>query len=299
MIPPIYQIDSSWSAGGDGAQVDANGVLWMVNPQGTTGIFDGPDNRLNHTAFNEYPGAQRSRNQANTLPITIAGKAQGPNAAAIAAARRNLVGLLADGNQHTLTITDIDGAVLTVTVEQNGKAQVTPQSQGLDFDWQLGMIAADPRKYLPSVVSSTGLPSSSGGLSWPLDWSTGGGLNWGVFGGNGLLQLTNTGTTDSWPIFTITAPTDGSTLVNPSIVDQNNGATLMFVDTLVLGDVVIINTAPYNRTTTKNGAPYRRNLQIAQYFSVPGESTMTVQFQGSSLSTTAKLTATLAQAVYA
>jgi hypothetical protein len=302
MPPPVYQI-GSWAAGGDGGQIDAAGVVWGVRIGGTTGIFDSADNRLNMTPFNEYDGSQRSRNYTNPLPISITGWAAAPDFPSVANARRQFVGLLAGGGQRTLSITDIDGLVLTCTVEQNGKQQVTPQSQGLDFDWQFNAIAADPRKYLPNVFNSTSLPTSSGGLDWStgggLDWSTGGGLNWGIAGSNGLLQISNTGTADSWPIFTITAPTDGATLVNPAVVNQNTGQILQFVDTLILGDVVVINTSPYNRSVTKNGVPYRRNLQIAQWFSVPAGGTMSLQFQGTSTSPTAQLTASLSPAVYA
>lgn len=302
MTPPVYSIDGLWSAGGDGGVTDASGVTWRINPQGTTGVFDGADNRLNHTPFNEYDGVMRSRNYDNALPLSLSGTAQASSATAVAAARRKLVGLLAGGGQHTLSIQDIDGLTLTVTVEKNGAPKTTPQSEGLDFDWQLNMIAADPRKYLPSISQSTGLPNSSGGLDWAttggLDWATGGGLNWGVVGSNGLIQLTNTGTADSWPAFDIFAPTDGLTLQNPTIVDQDTGDTLLFSDTLILGDHVAINTSPYERSVTKNGVPYRRNLTIGQWFSVaPGE-TVSIQFQGVSASTTGLLTATLAPAVY-
>jgi Phage tail protein len=301
-VPPVYQV-GAWAAGGAGGQTDANGVVWNVNPQGVTGVFDSAPNRLNQTPFNEYDGAQRSRNYDNPLPITIQGSAQGFTAAGVAASRRSFAGLFAGGGQQTMSITDIDGVVLTVTVEKNGAPKVTPQSAGLDFDWQLNVIAADPRKYLPVSSSSTPLPSSSGGLDWStgggLDWSTGGGLNWGVAGSNGLLQLTNTGTADAWPVFTITAPTDGSTLVNPTIVNQNTGQMLQYVDTLFLGDVVVINTSPYNKSVTKNGQPYRRNLQVAQYFKVPAGQSIQIQFQGTSLSTTPQLSAALASAVYA
>ena len=302
VIPPIYQIDSAWSAGGDGAQLDTNNVLWLINPQGTTGIFDTADNRLNHTAFNEYAGAQRSRNYLNTLPITLAGKAQGADPAGVAAARRAFAGLLADGNQHTLTVTDVDGTVLTITVEQNGKAQVTPQSQGLDFDWQLNMIAADPHKYTRSFSINTPLPSGSGGLDWStgggLNWATGGGLNWGIAGNSGLLTLVNSGSSEVWPQFTIGPLIDGNTLTNPAIINQNTGRMLQFID--VLGnDIVVIKQDPHNRSVTKNGAPYRRNLQIAQWFSIPAQSSITIQFQGTSANITALLNAQYPLAAFA
>lgn len=293
---PTYQI-GSWTAGDTGL-VDANGTTWMVKP-GTSGIFDGPDVRLNQSPFPNADGGQRSRNFRIPRAMVIPGSAKGLTVAGTEASRRAYVGLLSGGVQSTLSITFLDGVTLTTQVELGGIPKATP-ANGLEFDWQLTLSAVDPYLYGVAQTYSTALPSASGGLDWStgggLDWATGGGLNWGIAGSTGLMTLVNNGFEESWPVFTINAPTDGATLINPIAVDTGRGNQLAYTDTLILGDVVVINTSPLNRSVLKNGAPYRVNLTTAQFFSVPPQSSVTVQFQGTSSSTTAVLNASLPSA---
>jgi hypothetical protein len=288
----------AWQAGDTGL-VDSNGTKWGVKPQGTSGVFDGPDVHLNQSPFVNADGAQRSRSFRPPKAYVINGWAQGSTVAGIEASRRAFVGLLAGGGQSTLTITYLDGFVATTLVELAGVPKATP-ANGLEFDWQLTLSAVDPYLYAPTQSYSTSLPNASGGLDWStgggLDWSTGGGLNWGTVGSTGLITLMNGGYEESWPVFTITAPSDGTTLVNPIIVDTGRSNTLAYTGTLVLGDVVVITTSPINRGVTKNGVPYRINLTTAQWFSVLPQSSLTVQFQGTATSQTALLSASLPSA---
>lgn len=293
---PTYQI-GSWAAGNIGL-VDVNGTAWGVTP-GTAGVFDGPDVRLNQSPFMNADGAQRSRNFRIPRTLVIPGWAKGATPAGTEASRRAYVGLLSGGAQATLTITFLDGVTLTTQVEIAAVPKATP-ANALEFDWQLTLSAVDPYLYGVAQTYSTALPSASGGLDWStgggLDWSTGGGLNWGTVGSTGLMTLVNSGVEESWPVFTIKAPTDGATLINPIAVDTGRGNQLAYTDTLILGDVVVINTSPINRSVLKNGAPYRVNLTTAQFFSIPAQSSVTVQFQGTSASTTAVLNASLPSA---
>lgn len=290
---PTYQI-GSWQAG-DVGLVDANGTAWGVRP-GAVGVFDGPDVTLNQSPFPNADGGQRSRNFRPPKGYTINGWARGSTVAGTEASRRAFVGLLSGGVQSTLTITYLDGLVLTALVELAGIPKATP-AVATQFDWQLTVSAIDPYLYGTTPPYSTTLPNASSGLDWAtgggLDWATGGGLNWGTVGSTGLMTLVNSGYEESWPVFTITAPTDGATLVNPIAVDTGRGYQLAYTDTLVLGDVVVITTSPINRSVMKNGVPYRVNLTTAQFFSVPAQGSVQVQFQGTSTSQTALLAASL------
>jgi hypothetical protein len=289
---PTYQI-GSWAAG-DLGLVDSNGTAWGVTK--TTGIFDGPDVRLNQSAFPNADGGQRSRNFRPPRTSTLSGWARGTSVIGTELSRRGFVSLLGGGGQSQLAITFLDGLVLTALIELAGAPKATPAT-GSEFDWQLTVSAIDPYLYGAATTYSTTLPNASGGLDWStgggLDWSTGGGLNWGTVGSTGLMTLVNSGGEESWPVFTIAPPTDGATLVNPIAVDTGRGYQLAWTGTLVLGDVVVIKTSPINRSVTKNGVPYRVNLTTAQFFSIPAQSSVTVQFQGTSSSQTALLSASL------
>jgi hypothetical protein len=278
---------------------DTNGTAWGVRTGGTSGIFDSPDVRLNHVNYANADGAARSRNFRPPKQMSITGWAAGTSIAGIVASRRAFQGLLGGGGQGTLTVTDIDGTALTATVELASATKITPAA--LQFDWQLNLVANDPYFYGALVTAPpTLLPTSSGGLDWStgggLDWSTGGGLNWGTSNGNGLITLANTGVEESWPKFTVAGPTDIGTLANPSITNSVTGEQLFFAYTMQLNDVLVIETNPQRRSVKLNGVTYRRDLTIAQYFSVlPGVS-VTVQFGGTSVSTTPSLTAAIAPA---
>lgn len=307
---PVYAI-GSWSAGGAGV-TDANGTTWGIasnsggtgsNYGATTGIFDGPPVALNQANFPNADGAMRARSYRGAATQVLQGWALGSSLAGAVASRRAFRGILAGGGQSTLTITDLDGYVLTMTVELGDVPRVTPMASNMFF-WQLTLSAVDPYQYGAPALQSTGLASSSGGLDYTgggsggLDYTGGGlgGLNYGILVSDGLMTLVNTGYEQSWPVFTVTAPTDGSTLVNPSITNISTGQQLAITDTLFNGDQVVLNSSPVNRSVLKNGTPYRPNLTVAQWFAVPPQSSVTVQFQGTATSATPLLAASLAPA---
>jgi hypothetical protein len=209
------------------------------------------------------------------------------------ASQRAFVGLFVGGAQQTLTMTHLDGLVLTALVEKNDIPRAI-LANPLEMDWQLSAIATNPRKFGPAATASTGLPVTTGALLWGtgLHWV---GLDWGSAASNGLIQLSNPGTGEAWPIFTITGPSTG-TLVNPLIVNSGTGETLAFTGTLNPGDTLVISTSPFARFVRLNGIPYRRFLTTAQYFSVQPGRTVTCQFQGTSTSTAQLLAASLAPA---
>lgn len=292
---PTYSI-GAWTAGDSGV-TDTNGTQWGVTS--TTGIFDGPDVRLNQSPYPNADGAARARSYRNPLASTITGWAQGTTVAGTAVSRRAFIGLLPGGVQDTLTITDLDGLVLTATVELGAAPKATP-ADGVNFDWQLTLSAADPYLYGPPATSSTGLPSASGGLDYVttggLDYVTTGGLHYGTPGSTGLIQLTNAGTAEAWPLFTVYGPTDANTLTVPGVTNSATGQQLSFFSILNQGDVLAIDSNPRHRSVLLNGVSYRRFLTTAQWFSIPPGASVSVQFTGTSTSSTPLLTASLSAA---
>lgn len=298
---PTYQI-GDWIAGDTGLTLtDEFGTTFCVT--GTTGIYDGAGVTLSQTPIPNNDGAYRSDSTRTPATPVLSGWARGSSVSGTIASRRAFVGLFLRGRQQVMVVTELDGSEFSMTVESNGTPKATPVN-GLEFDWQLSLVAADPDKYLPSISLSTGLPTSSGGLDYAvsgtgLDYTGGGagGLDYGTAGVNGLIQLNNTGTDDAWPVLTIHGPTDGATLVNPSIVDTDTGSVLALTLTLNTGDSLRIVTNPHGRSVKLNGVPYRKFLTTAQFFSVPPDDSISIQFQGTSTSTTSQLVAELAPAL--
>lgn len=301
---PTYQI-GSWIAGDTGLTLtDQFGTAFIVSQAGTSGIYDGADVVLSQSQIPNGDGAYRADSVRTAATPSLTGTARGTSVAGTVASRRAFVALFQRGRQQTLTITDLDGSILTMTVEQAAKPKATP-ANGLEFDWQLTLSAADPDKYLPAASSSIGLPTSSGGLDYTggghagLDYTGGGstGLDYGTVGVSGLIQLTNSGTDVAWPEFTWNAPTDGQTLTNPGVLDLTTTRVLAFNLILNQGDQLKVVTNPHGRSVRLNDVPYRRFMTSGQWFSIPAGSSTTVQFLGASSSTTSQLVATLAPAL--
>lgn len=289
MTLPVGTItDTTWSIGGlTFNAVDANGVAWVVDSAGTTGWYDGPDVNLNQNAQPRGDGVYRADSYRAARVIVIPGWCTAPSKPAAQAARRAFVGLYARGTQQTLTV--VDGSeTLTALVELAGPPKAKPHAGGVGFDWQLTLSAADPRKYGPASSAPTGLPSASGvGLDWGtggaigLDWGTGSsvGLDWGTSGSNGLLVLSNPGTADAWPVFTVAGP-----VTNPSITDGAGNVLAYTGPALASTDRLVITSNPLGpRSVMLNGSTDARgSLTTAQWASIPAESSQTYQFQGTS-----------------
>jgi hypothetical protein len=298
---PTYAI-GTWKCGDSGFSVpDVNGTAWGVHTNGTSGIWDGPGVTLNQTNFPNEDGAFRSENFRPPKAMSIIGWGAATSIAGACASRRTFTGLLTGGGQSALTIVDIDGLTLTAMVELADAPKITPGA--LTWDFQLMMSAADPFLYGPAVSASTTLPVSGNGLDWVgptthgVDWTNAGagGLFWGAGGSNGLVTLANPGVHKAWPKFTINGPTTG-TLVNPIIVNGVTGQMLFYTGTLSPGDVLVIDCNPRTRSILLNGLDYSKNLTTQQFFSISPGSSAAIQFQGTDVTLTSLLTATLAPA---
>lgn len=273
---PTYQV-GAWKAGDSGI-TDANGTTWGISRGGTSGVFDGPDIRLNQSPFPNADGAQRSRNFRLPRVMVLSGWARGSSVAGTEASRRAFTGMLGDGEQDTMTVTFLDGLVATALVERGAQPKSAPASP-VEFDWQFTFSAVDPSLHGPQSSQSTSLPVLGGALHFPLHFP----LHFsGTAPSNGLVEIVNPGTAESWPNFTITA---GSVAVSGIlIVNTDTGETLGFTRSLNPGDVVNIVSSPLRRRVRLNEVPGRRFLSPAQWFSVPAVGSITVQFIGTSTS---------------
>jgi len=91
--------------------------------------------------------------------------------------------------------------------------------------------------------------AASGAVSFYVDTVV---VTQGVYYGNAIL---NSGTTDTWPVITITGP-----CTNPSIIYQGNSVSLLLQTSLAANQTAVISTVPWNRyvgVTSSIGAdPY-------------------------------------------
>lgn len=285
--PPIWTI-GSWSANA----VDANGVMWVST--GSAGWFDPAGVRGSDP---DMPGSDGNYNTPSyrvERVITITGYCKAPTTALRDAAADVFTGLLADGVLDTLSVQE-NSRTLTATVKIGNGCNLDPTTP-YSFEWQLVLIAPDPRKYdnSPAPVS-TGLAIAQGGLNWSpgLDWTGAGsgGLVWNVGGSDGTCTIINAGNTAAYPAFTVAGPTDAGTLSNISITNLATGQVITYSGTLNVNDVLAIDSRPLSRSAMLNSqTDVWTALPTTQWFTVPKRGQIRVQFQGNSTSVTPLLT---------
>lgn len=103
-----------------------------------------------------YPGAAKPK---------VTGTYWGTSYLEAAVARRRLTGLYAAGAPITMTVMDELG---TFSRSVNVVAANVPWTSTAIFEYTLGLVAVDPRRYGVTQTYSTGLPPSATGLIWPL-----------------------------------------------------------------------------------------------------------------------------------
>lgn len=98
---------------------------------------------------------------------------------------------------------------------------------------ECSFYATDPRIYdVNTQTATTGLPTGTGGTSWPITWP----LSWGTAAPGGTVTCTNAGTMETRPLLTITGPID-----NPTVQNTTTGGSMSFGITLGNTDVLTID----------------------------------------------------------
>lgn len=171
------------------------------------------------------------------------------------------------------------------------KARLRARAVPIDIAYEVGRIvpialqfyATDPRIYALTPISSSTfqLPTSSGGLGWPLGaWPIG----WGS-ATSGQQVIVNAGTFATRPVVTFTGP-----LTSPNVQNVTSGQTWACTFDLQAGDTLVVDFDA--RTVLLNGTASRYSFVTSTsvwWELAPGNSTM--QIGASAGSGTASLVA--------
>ena len=243
-------------------QVYYKGVQWGTDDHElvTVDIFNGTDIRSNDTNLPIHHGQQFGVDYAGGRSVTIdvemwASTAEGLQdriqewlaATAPSEIEHPLIMQLPNWSPESdLLAIDVrprrrSGPVIDVTTTIGHMARASCQF------W-----ATDPRIYNKNVQSNlVTQATSTGGLTFDVTPD----FTFGVASSNGTAYITNYGTFETWPHYTIAGP-----VTNPSIelVDQNGFVwTLAFNGTISTGQELHIDTHPRNRTVLLNGSSTR------------------------------------------
>lgn len=174
-----------------------------------------------------------------------------------------------------------------MTVDDHGIVLSAKVRLGADLKWrQVGhiaqasivLIAPDPRKYsITETVESTGLPSSSGGLTLPATAP----FTIDAVTTSGVLTVTNDGNISTPPILRVSGPCP------PFTLRHNSGRQLYYPQSIAAGRYVEFDAA--TRTALEDGTAAR--YVAGSWFEYePGLNT--VAFESSSYDADARLTST-------
>lgn len=140
---------------------------------------------------------------------------------------------------------------------------VDPEVDTAPAGWTVtrcAFAAIDPRIYSgEETVANVGLPSSSGGLVWPVTWP----VTWDAVVSSGVVQVTNAGGAAVRPRLVIYGPVSG-----PRVTLVDTGQTLAWDVSLAAGQWLDVDTD--QRTSLINGQVSRSGQMTSrQWFELP------------------------------
>jgi hypothetical protein len=247
------------------ADVDAYGVMWrMTSIDG----WDSPDHDDAATPRSGSDGMWDSPSWYGGRTISIKGVYSAPDADARQAAHYRLMQACARDHQSTLLMNET--VPKTSSVRRSGRLMSRPLSDTMgEFD--LSVLAVDPRKYGTAQVSGTvSAGSGTGGLAPP----------WtppvtppAVTTGPTIATLTNTGIYETPPVITLYGPG-----LNLRINNLTTNQVLEFDIPLTVNDSLVVDvgagTALLNGTAPRAPAP--GSAVISTFMAEPGDNTYTL-----------------------
>ncbi|MEV4437479.1 hypothetical protein AB0K09_00430 [Streptomyces sp. NPDC049577] len=259
--------------------VDSAYVHWHCD---TFEGWDAAEVRAEVTQREADHGAWAAPVYLGERPITLGGKATAPTRSA---ADDAIERLLAAVSLTDTTLTVYESIPKQATVRRSGKPLIRRLTDKT-IEWSALVTAADPRRYATALqTGTTGLPSTSGGLTEPYT------LPYTITAATvtGSITATNTGTFETRPVYLIDGPVS-----QPQVLTQMPDGTvraLTYGLDLATGDRLIIDTDAHTATLA-DGVSRRRFLSAPSGWPViPAGASVAIQFQAATYDPTALLTA--------
>lgn len=259
--------------------VDAAGTAWFL--QSLEG-WDSPEVRAELQDRESDHGSWFSPVYLGSRPITLAGTVEAADRSSLQNAMEQLytAASLAD-----TTLTVWDGAPKQATVRRSGKVLAQYITDNV-ASWSILVTAADPRRYSTTLqTGTTGLPNTTGGLTFPITFP----ITWSATTVSGQINAVNSGSMDTRPVLTIAGPVVAPTI--SALYPDGSVRQLIYSLTLATGDVLTIDTDAH--TVLLNGSVSRRRFVTVSsgWPTIPANSSVNYQFQSGTYNSSALLTA--------
>jgi hypothetical protein len=183
-----------------------------------------------------------------------------------------------------------EGIVYASVARRSQRRDTSTEAVGL-YRTVIEFLAEDPAVYSATESSTVVAPfESAAGFTWPAVWP----INWGAGGSGGGSSVLLDGSWESWPVYTIAAPTAG-TLTNP-IIEYVTAGTRLALNAnggvaMTPGQQLIIDTHPARRSINfATGASRYGRLSDDSVWSPFQPGSNEVRFRASGTTTDATLT---------
>jgi len=262
-------------------RVDSLGVAWALQ---TLDGWDGAEVRAEYTDREADHGAWASPVYLGARPITLAGTITAPDRVTLEGALEQLRSAAALSDT-TLVVYELAGAK-QATVRRSGKPLMAYVTDRI-ATYSVMVTAADPRRYSSTLQSGTAmLPSTTGGLTWPVTFP----VTFSATTVSGVINALNSGTIETRPVLTIAGPVTAPSVA--ALYPDGTVKQLIYSLDLQTGDVLTIDTDAHT-VILNGGVSRRRFMTVASGWpTVPAGASVTYQFQSSTYNSSATLTAT-------
>lgn len=219
--------------------MDDDGCEWHVTFQDVSGLFDGVGSSLKTSEKAMTAGWYGNLPRLLGRTITIEGHIIGLCTESCVRSWNAFKAILASG-EMTLTVR-LGGVGRQVQVMQSASAPLVKWAGVNILKFSLGLTALSPYlSGLESTFGSSGLASSSGGMTFPygfdVDSASVSPWIWSENVVSGRVALTNTGTAPSPVLIRVDGP-----VINPRVLHVGSGHAIAFDMNLGIGHYVTVN----------------------------------------------------------
>lgn len=215
--------------------VDAEGTAWIAT---TVAGWSGPPTlRLSSVERPRRHGVFDGATYYGGRTITVVGTAQAVSRAAAVRAMDIIASVCAWDSSilYPFTVVEPGQPTRRCMVRLAGDTKISAPYGGYDFDFQIMLLAPDPRRYSDAqTLISLALPTPGPtGLTFPSMAPL-------SLLGSGLLAnrvtLTNAGTINTLPVVTVYGP-----VTNPTLGNSTTGQTLIFNIDIAAGEYLVVD----------------------------------------------------------
>lgn len=256
--------------------VDSLGVEWSLM---TLEGWDSPEVRSTLTDRQSDHGSWYAPVYLGSRPVTLTGVITAPDMPTLDAA---IVQLRAAVSLTDTVLVVNETIPMQATVRRSGKPIIQRITDRV-ASYSVLVTAADPRLYSTTLNTlSTALPSTSGGLTFPITFP----VTFSATVVAGAISASNVGTFETRPIFTIAGPATAPQII--TLYPDGSTRAMTYSAPLAAGEQLVIDTDLHSVTS---GGASRRRWISGDWPNIPANTTVQFQFRDSTYNAATLLTA--------